>query len=191
MATHSSVLAWRIPVMGEPCGLPSMGSHRVGHNWSDLAAAAAAAACTVLQMYILSLTSTLNTNFIISNGFCYTTWMSYRWHKTGPKMNSQSSPSRLGFPCLIHKVNGNCILPVTQVNFWSHDLFFLFLFYTYYGLLENPVTFNFRYIQNSTIKPLLKPWWQWSSLCLNISLDPYNLPPFLYSYLFGLVSSKL
>ena len=44
MATHSSVLAWRIPGMGEPGGLPSMGSHRVGHHWSDLAAAAAAAA---------------------------------------------------------------------------------------------------------------------------------------------------
>ena len=42
MATHSSVLAWRIPGTGEPGGLPSMGSHRVGHNWSDLAAAAAA-----------------------------------------------------------------------------------------------------------------------------------------------------
>ena len=42
MATHSSVLAWRIPVMGEPGGLPSMGSHRVRHDWSDLAAAAAA-----------------------------------------------------------------------------------------------------------------------------------------------------
>ena len=41
MATHSSVLAWIIPGMGEPGGLPSMGSHRVGHNWSDLAAAAA------------------------------------------------------------------------------------------------------------------------------------------------------
>ena len=40
MATHSSVLAWRIPGTGEPGGLPSMGSHRVGHNWSDLAAAA-------------------------------------------------------------------------------------------------------------------------------------------------------
>ena len=40
MATHSSVLAWRIPGTGEPVGLPSMGSHRVGHDWSDLAAAA-------------------------------------------------------------------------------------------------------------------------------------------------------
>ena len=44
MATHSSVLASRIPETGEPGGLPSMGLHRVGHNWSDLAAAAAAAA---------------------------------------------------------------------------------------------------------------------------------------------------
>ena len=37
MATHSSVLAWRIPGTREPGGLPSMGSHRVGHDWSDLA----------------------------------------------------------------------------------------------------------------------------------------------------------
>ena len=43
MATHSSVLAWRMPGTAEPGGLPSMGSHRVGHNWSDLVAAAAAA----------------------------------------------------------------------------------------------------------------------------------------------------
>ena len=40
MATHSSVLAWRIPGMGEPGGRTSMGSHRVGHNRSNLAAAA-------------------------------------------------------------------------------------------------------------------------------------------------------
>ena len=41
MATHSSVLAWRILGTGEPGGLPSMELHRVGHHWSDLAAAAA------------------------------------------------------------------------------------------------------------------------------------------------------
>ena len=40
-ATHSSVLAWRIPGTGEPGGRPSVGSYRVGHDWSDLAAAAA------------------------------------------------------------------------------------------------------------------------------------------------------
>jgi len=44
MATHSSVLAWRIPGTGEPDGLLSMGSHRVGYDWSDLAAAAEAEA---------------------------------------------------------------------------------------------------------------------------------------------------
>ena len=41
MAAQSSVLAWRIPGTGEPGGLPSMGLHRVGHDWSDIAAAAA------------------------------------------------------------------------------------------------------------------------------------------------------
>ena len=42
MATHSSVLAWRIPGTEEPGGLPSMGSYRVGHDLRDLAAVAAA-----------------------------------------------------------------------------------------------------------------------------------------------------
>ena len=52
MATHSSVLAWRTPGTGEPGGLPSMGSHRVGHDWSDLAAAAA------IMLWIVSSCST-------------------------------------------------------------------------------------------------------------------------------------
>ena len=42
MVTHSSTLAWKIPWMDEPDRLPSVGSHRVGHEWSGLAAAAAA-----------------------------------------------------------------------------------------------------------------------------------------------------
>ena len=50
MATHSSVLAWRIPGTAEHGGLPSMGSHRVGHDRSDLAAAAAAAALGALSV---------------------------------------------------------------------------------------------------------------------------------------------
>ena len=59
MATHSSVLAWRIPGMGEPAGLPSMGSHRVRHDWSDLAAAVAAAGerYTGFMIFIIHLTS--------------------------------------------------------------------------------------------------------------------------------------
>ena len=49
MATYSSVLAWRVPRTGEPGGLPSMGSHRIGHDWSDLAARRGIPVC--LQIY--------------------------------------------------------------------------------------------------------------------------------------------
>ena len=51
MATHSSVLAWRIPGMGEPGGLPSMVLHRVRHDWSDLAAAAAASTIKFIPFF--------------------------------------------------------------------------------------------------------------------------------------------
>ena len=55
MAPHSSILAWRIPGTGEPGGLLSMGSHRVGHDCSDLAAAAAADDSVPLRVLIISL----------------------------------------------------------------------------------------------------------------------------------------
>ena len=51
MATHSSVLAWRIPGTGEPGGLLSLGSHRVGHDWSDLAAAAYSSNGLLIQIW--------------------------------------------------------------------------------------------------------------------------------------------
>ena len=53
MATHSNVLAWRIPEMGEPGGLLSVESHRVGHDWSDLAAAAAEIKSLLLHILIV------------------------------------------------------------------------------------------------------------------------------------------
>ena len=56
MATHSRVLAWRVPGTGEPGGLPSMGSHRVGHDWSDLAAAVAAITSDIEHLLICLLT---------------------------------------------------------------------------------------------------------------------------------------
>ena len=56
MATHSSILSWRIPGAEEPSRLPSMGLYRVGHDWSNLAAAAA---CThtsnVIEKHVLEL----------------------------------------------------------------------------------------------------------------------------------------
>ena len=51
MATHSSTLSWRIPGTGEPGGLPSMRSHRVRQNWSDLAAAAAATPFATMSLW--------------------------------------------------------------------------------------------------------------------------------------------
>ena len=51
MAAHSSVLAWRIPGTAQPGGLPSMGLYRIGHDWRDLAAAAAAAAVADTQSF--------------------------------------------------------------------------------------------------------------------------------------------
>ena len=65
MATHSSILAWIIPGTEEPSGLLSMGSHRVGHDGSDLAAAAAAVSCVKKKKKsIISVSYTLSDGII-------------------------------------------------------------------------------------------------------------------------------
>ena len=74
VATHSSVLAWRVPGTGEPGGLPSMGSHRVGHDWSDLAAAAAARRAKVEKLADLSPDSLPNSCFCSVTQLCPTLW---------------------------------------------------------------------------------------------------------------------
>ena len=51
MVTHSSVLAWRIPGTGEPVGLPSLGSHRVGHDWSD--SSSSSSSSSMYNMYFI------------------------------------------------------------------------------------------------------------------------------------------
>ena len=70
MATHSSVLAWRIPGTGKPGGLPSMGSHRVGHDWSDLAAAAAAAYLKCPSLFSLLTWQELHILKVPVKGYC-------------------------------------------------------------------------------------------------------------------------
>ena len=69
MATHSSVLAWRIPGTGEPGGLPSMGSQRVGHDWSDLAAAAGPFNPRFLSSSFVILSFTLYISIILQSIF--------------------------------------------------------------------------------------------------------------------------
>ena len=71
MATHSSLLAWRILWTEEPGGLPSIGSHRVGHNWSDLAAAAESPCSTpeTLLIYYTSIKNEMHLQFSLSSLF--------------------------------------------------------------------------------------------------------------------------
>ena len=70
MATHASVLAWRIPGTGEPGGLPSIKSHRVGHDWSDLAAAAAAVRILLKQaQHVLDIYRFWRKHFLIYTVF--------------------------------------------------------------------------------------------------------------------------
>ena len=93
MATHSSVLAWRIPGTGGPGGLPSMGSHRVGHDWRDLAAAAAR---TSLVVHWLSLqaSTAVGTGLIPDQGngnpFQYLAWK-IPWTEEPGRLRSMGS----------------------------------------------------------------------------------------------------
>ena len=64
MANHSSVLAWKIPGTGEPGGLPSLGSHRVGHDWSDLAAAR-----SILDAALSNSSTLLPAAFLFKNSY--------------------------------------------------------------------------------------------------------------------------
>ena len=69
MATHSSVLAWRIPWTEKPGRLQSTGSHRVGHDWSNLAAAAAGHKSRVFAFYLWIILCKLFCDFIITYSF--------------------------------------------------------------------------------------------------------------------------
>ena len=86
MAPHCSTLAWKIPWMEEPGGLPSMGSQRVGHDWSDLVAAAISTYSLILLKHILSEKQwTGHTSPL--NRICFTLFSSHatvfgRWRRT-------------------------------------------------------------------------------------------------------------
>ena len=89
MATHSSVLAWRISGTGEPGGLLSVGSHRVGHDWSNLAAVAAAVA-TILD------NSLVNTFLPLLFWYSSISWRSH-WSALRKVFFSNSGSARLSF----------------------------------------------------------------------------------------------
>ena len=81
MATHSSVLAWRIPGTEEPGGLLSMGSHRVGHDWSDLAAAAAADLRLSEQGSCIYIVNVLHCLFIVRHEGILCSWIIFLFPK--------------------------------------------------------------------------------------------------------------
>ena len=93
MAPHSSTLAWKIPWTEETGGLPSMGSHRVGHNWSNLAAAAAAAAACV-STFLYKLNDTLFLKF-----YSFTCWSGSLFLLSGAVLSQDySSVQCMGVP---------------------------------------------------------------------------------------------
>ena len=133
MATHSSVFAWRIPGPGEPGGLPSMGLHRVRHNWSDLAAAAATAAqyicvyvcihtCAHTHVYVYTHTYIYDI-CIISNIYCW--WIV--WSVTFRRLHKRSSFSSSNIcsswrPSLEINRRSNFKFPMLELRILNNDL---------------------------------------------------------------------
>ena len=100
MATHSSVLAWRIPGTGEPGGLPSMGSHRVRHDWSDLAVALCLLHALSLSLFLLQ-----SGHFILTHIQFYflfsCTKSTYQINPFSAYLSFFSSRSSIGFKLIV------------------------------------------------------------------------------------------
>ena len=118
MATHSSVLAWRIPGTGEPGGLPSMGLHRVGHDRSDLAAAASSYNNKISFFLLLSASSYLSyisiLVFPLSFFFFFSCILNFK--KGFPSGANGKEPAcqcrrhkRCGFNPLVRKIQCSCL----------------------------------------------------------------------------------
>ena len=109
MATHSSVLAWGIPGTGEPGGLPSMGSHRVGHDCSDLAAAAAVffyKAIPYTQTLLVNLYCIAVTSVIKGLGYAVFTFSMMIFLNTENQMLTSATPGLSMHLC--HQMQGLC-----------------------------------------------------------------------------------
>ena len=131
MATHSSVLAWRIPGTGEPGRLPSMGSHRVGHDWSDLAAAAAGkVGGRGWDGWMASLTQRtwIWANSRVGEGqgslVCCSPWDCKDMHMTATE---QQSPNEI-YSSLISKILLTLLTNFPQTYVSEEKLFFCILF---------------------------------------------------------------
>ena len=117
MATHSSVLAWRIPGTAEPGGLLSMGSHRVRHDWSDLAAAAVSLVNVCIYGYAFSVISNKSLPRVMSR---FLHMFSSRNFIVSCPMFKTLVHFELIFPPLyvLGTVVKNQLTTYAQVNFW-------------------------------------------------------------------------
>ena len=104
MATHSSVLAWSIPGTGDPGGLPSMGLHRVGHDWRDLAASAA----SVYLRLLMFLPAILIPAFTSFSPAFLVMYSRYKLYKQGDNIQ----PWRTPFPIWNQSVVSGPVLTV-------------------------------------------------------------------------------
>ena len=106
MATHSSILAWRIPGTKEPGGRPSMGSPRVGHNWSDLAAAAGAASpCLRLLIF---LPAVVIPACVSSSPAFHMMYSAYKLNKQGDNIHPWHTPFPIWNQCIFSISSYNC-----------------------------------------------------------------------------------
>ena len=141
LSTHSSVLAWRIPGTGQPSALPSMGSHRVGHDWSDLAAAAAARGSLSL-LFFPELSTTL--------GNLVKTWV-----------GSNSYSHQLAFSVTENVKSGTCFPRLICKEGWlekSADAGGKFLGFFFFLLIRGEGIPRWHSGKESTCQSKFNPW---------------------------------
>ena len=126
MATHSSVLAWRIPGTEEPGGLLSMGSHRVGHDWSDLAAAAAAVYLRTDSRKLQEERGETRNRSRLMKSSLLSKWP--RW-MTGTESCWQFLGDHISYPVELYTIY--FIVPAHQFFFSFHFLCLFFLFFNF------------------------------------------------------------
>ena len=134
MATHSSVLAWRIPGMGEPGGLPSMGSHRVRRDWSDLAAAARGSFIAI-QAYLKKQERNQINNLVQFSSVtqsCPTLCDPMECSPPGPSVHGKSTG--VGCHCLLRNLPLSTAFTVSH-RFWVVVFSFLRIFWFLFWFL--------------------------------------------------------
>ena len=147
MATHSSVLAWRSPGTGKPGGLPSMGSHRVGHDWSDLAAKN----LCLTQDYKVFFLIFSSRGFIVS-GFTFRSMIHLGliyvynvWVKIKILIYISNCSSIIFSKTIFSSLNCLCIFVKKSINYNMHESISGFCISLIYMPILSPISHNFDY----------------------------------------------